>query len=95
MEDKTHKLLRGMAWLMVASGLLVAIHAIFGMRDFAGEYEPYTFPTFTAGVIGGAVFSSVFFFFAKLVEQNDERYKQQSDLHRLLNKIDDKLKEGR
>lgn len=94
MESKTYKLLRSIAYLMFAAGAIVFLYALFGMRDYVGELMTGAVPVMFGGLMGGTIWGAVFLFFAKVVEQNEERYKQAQDVKSLLNRIDTRIEKA-
>jgi NADH:ubiquinone oxidoreductase subunit 4 (subunit M) len=77
METKTYKLIKIIAYAILAVG------AIFIVAGLAAHTDKGILGAIIA-IIASAVCSSLFLFFAKIIEQNEERNKQNEQLNKLL-----------
>jgi fructose-1,6-bisphosphatase/sedoheptulose 1,7-bisphosphatase-like protein len=85
---KTFKLMQGIAYLIFAAGALLIF---IGMSDGAGNTQTGAVSALLIGLLGSLILGSLFLFFAKVIEQNEDRKDQQEELQKLLTEMGDKL----
>lgn len=86
----TYKLLRILAWVFFACGIITAL---YGLSITSGDSAAaIAVPLFFYGILGGAISGSLFLFCAKLIKQNEERFEQNEKLLKLLSNLEHNTK---